>query len=235
LASFGQRFRSRRAFLWFVVPAAGAAAAAVAVLAILGPTEQPGKAGSDQAVGTEASGSTEAAEDQAAELPVPEFSFRIATVRSIATSGKELKQSAARDAAEAIGRTLSDLYRSAFLDPAAWRDGRFQAAWALFDPRAGRAAREDAATLTLGLDAGAIYRGVLPQGGSISVRILLGPAGKPFTAVATTTFRARGTKSDGGVMLLLSKGEYFLQRAAGGWRIFGYEVERLDHPVGEAG
>lgn len=141
----------------------------------------------------------------------------------------------AREAAGQIKLVLSQLYSRTFLDPANWREGAYDDAWALFVPKAAEAARADEATLSLGPDAGAAYDSVKPAGGSIKLSLLMDETGIPFTAVATVKFAAKVTEADGDVEVLVSAGEYFLRPVGESWRIFGYEIERKSREPKAAG
>jgi hypothetical protein len=158
--------------------------------------------------------------------PAPAFTFRLVSVERVSSGEGSDAGPVAREAAGQIKLVLSQLYSQTFLDPANWREGTYEGAWALFAPKAAEAARADEATLSLGPDAGTAYDSVKPAGGSLKLSVLMDEAGDPFTAVATVKFAAKATETDGDVVVLVSTGEYFLRPVGDSWRIFGYEIER---------
>lgn len=214
-----------RPYLRLVLPAAGLALAAAAFLSVRLIQADPPAASAEPTPGPK----------PAADLGVPAFSFRLAKVESVAAGSKGDVGPQARESAREIRATLSRLHRAAFLDPGNWRAGAYDRAWALFEPDTAAAAEADAETLTLGPDAGAVYDNVVPVRGFVRVSLLMDGEGQPFTAAVAMRFTARATTGDGEIVLVVSRGQYFLRPTAEGWRVYGYEVERADRaPKGAA-
>ena len=125
---------------------------------------------------------------------------------------------------------LSELYRNAFLDPATWEGGPFDAALDAFDTDAYGDATADLELLTLGSGAG--YERVEPGDGTLSVTVLLGPDGQPVTAEATVSFSATAFAPTGATTSIVSDGSFFLRATPEGCKIYGYDVDRADEPGG---
>ncbi len=167
---------------------------------------------------------------QAPEDQVPAFAFSLGKVTPIpatAADPRDLRDEA-KAAARAAALVLNRLYVEAFLDPASWRAGAYDKVWEAFEAGAADAAREDVEVLTLGTTLGASLDRVEPEGGRVTAKVLLDGEGRPVTVVAIVTFRAVAVAGDGGETLLVSRGQYFLRRLDGDWRVFSYEVERSD-------
>jgi hypothetical protein len=164
---------------------------------------------------------------------VPRFDFHMRDVRPIPTgkTGENGGVYVAKKAAANIRSTLNRLYRTAYVDPNAWKTGRYGDIWSLFDHATLPKARSDLGTLTLGENAGSTYESVTPTLGKLSVRVLLDHAGNPSTAVAIVSFRATGDQMHGGIAAIHSKGQYFLRPAENAWSIYGYDLMRQDEPV----
>jgi hypothetical protein len=160
----------------------------------------------------------------------PSFAFTIRGARAVATSA-DADQEALNASAEAlvpdITPTIDDLYTFAFLDPSNWHDGSYDEAFESFSPDAAQTAQESAAVLTLGADAGDVYKTVEPRKSSISYEILYDREGEPNTAVATVVFRALAQRKDGTYIAILSEGTLFL-RDADGWKVTAFDVTRGD-------
>jgi hypothetical protein len=176
-----------------------------------------------------------AVNEPAPDLTVPAFRFRLAKVESVVTGATEEVGATARVSGREIQSMLSGLYRSAFLDPANWREGEYDEAWALFEPEAASRAEADIESLTLGSEAADAYERVAPVGGMIKVSLLMDEWGAPFTAAVAMRFTARASGTDGEVTLVVSRGEFFLSPSADGWLVHAYELERADRaPRGAA-
>ena len=167
---------------------------------------------------------------------VPPFEFTVGRATAIPTSEGERQRfrSQARAAAETAAGVLSDLYVAAFLDPANWREGRYEAAWELFAGVAQEAARRDADVLTVGPSLGAGLERIEPARGRLSAKVLVDPHGRPLAVVAIVRFTALAEGKDGAVTPLVSSGQYFLRRTDGAWRILSYDVVREDGARGTA-
>ncbi len=169
---------------------------------------------------------------QAPPSTVPQFHFHLAKAEAVPTApGANPKklQGPADSAAKSIASTLSNMYRWAFLDPSNRSDGSYDEVWSFFAAPMATKAQQDAATLTLGSNAGDQFSGVDPGKGALQVRVLMDKQGKPATAVALVKFTAHATGADNTATTLVSDGQYFLQPASGGWRVVGYKVSRKDH------
>jgi hypothetical protein len=161
---------------------------------------------------------------------VPAFSFEIAKARAVPTGGEiegDRARGIAEETADAVGRTLTDLYVAAFLDPANWRVGIYDDAFDAFAASVRVRARQDGNLLTLG-PGGSDLRSVLPVLGELRVSVLLDREGRPAGAAAAVAFAAEVTGADGAIVEVRSGGTYFLQPAGGAWRVIGYRVDRED-------
>jgi hypothetical protein len=163
---------------------------------------------------------------------VPAFSFKVSQTEAVPTApeadAKKL-QGPADSAAQGIAKTLADMYRWAFLDPSNRSDGSYDEVWNYFDQPMATTAEQDAATLTLGANAGDSFSGVDPGRGVLQVRVLMDKQGKPATAVALVKFTAHATGTDDSATTVVSDGQYFLEPGSDGWRVVGYKVSRKDH------
>ena len=166
----------------------------------------------------------------------PPFDFKLlgdsAIATSITTKMAELKPKADQSAQE-IATTLDRMYSLAFLDPSNWQHGSYTNVYGFFElGKAQKTAARDTALLTLGAQAGDQFSNVLPTKGTLKVRVLMDSSGNPYTAVAIAHFAAKATaKSGTGQTAVVSSAQYFLRVQEGGWTIYGYQVERNDHPV----
>ena len=148
-------------------------------------------------------------------------------MKAIATGKTSHPGRHAKVAATQIERTLDTLYYAAFLDPAAWQSGHYDAAWRLFAPNARAGARHQERTLTLGPAAGSLYDSIAPGRNGLFIRVLLDPAGRPRTAAVSVLFTAKATARAGGTTAITSTGQYFLAPAGRhAWTISGYAVKR---------
>ena len=162
---------------------------------------------------------------------VARFNFKVQKTEAVPTTATDPKklQGAAESAAKGIAKTLSDMYRWAFLDPSNRSDGSYDEVWNYFsDPVASRAQQDDA-TLTLGPGAGDKFSGVDPGRGAMQVQVLMDAHGKPATAVALVKFTAHATGTNNTATTLVSDGQYFLSPVDGGWRVTAFKVSRNDH------
>jgi hypothetical protein len=160
----------------------------------------------------------------------PPFDFNVKGTRAVATT-TDMDQDAlnadAEQLAPDITPTIDDLYTFAFLDPSNWHDGSYDEAFESFSSDAVQTAEDSAAVLTLGADAGDVYKSVEPRKSTISYEILFDRDGKPHTAVATVVFRALAQRKDGTYIAVLSEGTLFL-RDEDGWKVTAFDVTRGD-------
>jgi len=185
-----------------------------------------GKGGHEQAAGDGRGVSNE----------TPDFAFEVLKSNVIPTAdGTHVSREQGRETAASVAATLDDFYKSAFLDPANWREGTYDSTWAFFDKQALTDAKADADTLTLGAG-GADYASVMPKPSTTTVKILVDEKGKARTAAAQVTFGALVTDGSGNLTTVASMGQYFLNPDGNGWTIYAFRVQRSDqegdHDVG---
>ncbi|GBC86536.1 hypothetical protein HRbin12_00529 [bacterium HR12] len=161
---------------------------------------------------------------------VPPFDFVVRKARAVPTAEGADAKALAKEAeavADELTPILDELFTTAFLDPAAWRDGDYEAVWARFSDDARAAAEESVETLTLGRAAGETFDAVTPKRGTLGFEVLFDPDGDPISAVASFSFSATGVRTDGTATRILSSGQLFFGNP-GHWRITAFEVERAD-------
>ena len=128
--------------------------------------------------------------------------------------------------------SITRLYRSAFLDPANWRDGTYESLWRDFARAARAQARKDIPVLTVGAAAGEAYDAIVPRPSTISTTVLLERNGKPVMVLVNARFRALGRRIAGSSDTRFdSTGRFFFQRVGGSWKIVSYDVRRSDDRV----
>ena len=139
---------------------------------------------------------------------------------------------ASRLASKRAIASITRLYRSAFLDPANWRDGTYESLWRDFARAAGAQARKDVRALTVGAAAGEAYDAIVPRPSAISTTVLLDRKGKPAMVLVNARFRALGRRIAGSSDTRFdSTGRFFFQRVGGSWKIASYDVRRSDDRV----
>jgi len=139
---------------------------------------------------------------------------------------------ASRLASKRAIASITRLYRSAFLDPANWRDGTYESLWRDFARAAGAQARKDVRALTVGAAAGEAYDAIVPRPSAISTTVLLDRKGKPAMVLVSARFRALGRRLAGSSNTRFdSTGRFFFQRVGGSWKIASYDVRRSDDRV----
>ncbi|MEX0991237.1 MAG: hypothetical protein WD004_03080 [Actinomycetota bacterium] len=162
----------------------------------------------------------------------PEFDFTVDKVTDTPTQpGAALTVKATAEdqkVADHLAKQLSLFYKSAFLDPANWKDGTYESAFELFDQGATPDAKANVEVLTAGKSAGTTYSDIQPGFSHFNVRVLTGEKGRILTASALVEFRALATLTAGGDRTLISKGTYFLNNVEGGWFINGFDIDRED-------
>lgn len=160
----------------------------------------------------------------------PPFDFTVRDARAVATStdaNDDALDASAQQVAQDVTPTIDDLYTFAFLDPSNWHDGEYDEAFEAFTDGAVQEAQANADVLTLGADAGDIYKSVEPRKSTLSYQVLFDKNGKPDTVVATVLFRALGERKDGTYTAILSEGTFFL-RDVDGWKVTAFDVTRGD-------
>jgi hypothetical protein len=155
--------------------------------------------------------------------------FQLRSTSSVSTVTKKADQPQIQKAAQDIRDTLANMYTEAFTDPRTWKNGNYDNVFGFFAlGKTDAAAKADAATLTLGTNAGDIYDDISPRYAAMVVKILTDKGGEPYTAAATTDFTADAKKKDGSNMVIKSHATYYLQRGEGGWVIVAYKAKRSD-------
>jgi hypothetical protein len=158
----------------------------------------------------------------------PEFSFRLAKVTSVALNGKPSK-SALRQSAAKLRSTLDDMYAAGFVDPDKWEEGTFPEVLDAFAGQASRVAGADLDDLTLG-NASTEIDFVEPGPSRLEVRFLLGQNKRPYAAVATTRFKAKGDLARGGSLLITHEGRFIMRPLEGRWAVVSYWVDGTMRP-----
>jgi len=160
----------------------------------------------------------------------PPFDFTVRGAHAVAIStdaNDDALDASAQQVAQDVTPTIDDLYTFAFLDPSNWHDGEYDEAFEAFADGAVQEAQANADVLTLGADAGDVYKTVEPRKSTLSYEVLFDKNGKPDTVVATVVFRALGERKDGTYTAILSEGTFFL-RDVDGWKVTAFDVTRGD-------
>lgn len=144
-------------------------------------------------------------------------------VKAVPVRG-EVKARKLRAPAEAVRQTFTDLYTTAFVDPARWDGGAFSGIFDHFAPAARKEARRHLEDLTLGRAAEHVSA-VRPEWARLDVRFLVGPARVPVAAQASMRFAATAFAGDGTEVPVRHRGEYMLERLDGRWVVASYRVE----------
>ncbi|MEW6059636.1 MAG: hypothetical protein AB1551_05785 [Actinomycetota bacterium] len=162
---------------------------------------------------------------------IPQFDFKVTKAIPMVVTQNDPNQftGQAQAVATEVTKTMTALYTGAFLDPENWRSGSYGDVWPLFDDGSRTSAQQDGATITLGPNAGDTYEKVKQPKGTIGVKVLLDKQDRPSTAVAIVKFTALGTGKDGTFTRIVSRGQYFLRLADGGWTVYAFQVRRGDH------
>jgi len=132
--------------------------------------------------------------------------------------------------AEAVRRTMTELYNAGFVDPDLWAEGRFPTLFDLFAPDVQRDVLRRVGDLTLGRAAKHLDA-VQPLRARLDVRFLLDRAGRPIVAFAGMDFTGQGL-ADGAGVPVRHEGDYVLRRSEGRWRIVSFDVRsRVPSPA----
>lgn len=160
----------------------------------------------------------------------PDFAFDMRHFDVVASSTEtKIDHDAMQSAADNVTASLDTYYRSAFLDPSNWREGTYDSAWSAYEKEAVADAKAQADVVTLG-DQYTDSESVMPKPSTDSVTILLGPSGKPETAVAQVTFGAL-VKGPAGPITVSTLGHFFLHPEGGkDWKIYAFRLDRGDEP-----
>ncbi len=167
--------------------------------------------------------------------PVPAFNFTVAKTQAVPTkSGASSKKLAGKAAAasKASATVLDAFYTDAFLDPNVW--GQAPTAFGNFTPDAKTAAAKKLTILTVGPNAATELTDLQPLASKLTAQVLFDDKGAAYQVIATVVFKADATLKAGGHATLVSTGQYFLQQAAGSWKVVAFEVKRADSAVAAA-
>jgi hypothetical protein len=232
LASAGRPGPRRRA-----LAIALAAAVAISLLAACdGGDEQPKTRGTSREASVPASPHRPKEAKKRHRGKGPRFHFRVVSREAIKTGvpvRPVVVRRSVRVTVQKVRRILERIYRDGFLDPRSWQANRYSRVFRRFTGPAARAARKHPRTLTLGPGAGKVLDRVGGPWGKMRIRVLLQPGGRPYTAAVQVRFRARATRKNGLVRVIVSKGQFFLTPGPRGWKIYAYDVKRKDHPAGK--
>lgn len=125
--------------------------------------------------------------------------------------------------AQAIRRTIAELYTIGFVDPSLWQGGEFPSLFRLFAADVRDQASRDVADLTLG-PAARQLDAVRPRHTRLRVRFLADA--KHHAVVAVAHVRFEGTAQVGDERARVThEGEYVLRRLNGAWRVVSYDVQ----------
>jgi LCP family protein required for cell wall assembly len=134
-----------------------------------------------------------------------------------------VRRRALRRPAEAIRRTFTDLYETAFVDPNLWGGGRFPGLERFFARAARTQARRDLDELTLGRSA-RLLTAVRPRRARLDVRFVTDAGAHAVVAFADMSFGGTAATTTGGRVRIAQNGRFVLRRANGSWRIDSYDV-----------
>ena len=160
----------------------------------------------------------------------PEFAFDATKPKPVETATKPDHQqavAAAKAPAEAVTQQLDDLYTAAFLDPGNWMDGAYDDVLGLFADGARDAAEAQLDVLTAGPEAAEAFETIRPMPSTLKVHVLFDPEGVAQSVEGSVRFVARGTGAEGQVMLV-SKGQFILEKSDGDWLVVSFSVQRSD-------
>ena len=159
-----------------------------------------------------------------ASAPAAELKVRLIRVEGHPVEG-HIKPRRLWPVADHVRDTIDSLYTAGFVDPAAWRDGRFTEILPFFRGEAQGEARRDANRLTLGPAARHLAE-VHPKRARLRVDILTDAGEHPVAALAHMRFAAAGLSGDGVKTPIRHRAEYLLRRFGGRWQIVAYRVKR---------
>jgi hypothetical protein len=160
---------------------------------------------------------------------VPPFRFDKSTSELVRTSREPIirrHRKAIVKTATAVRSILTDLYTEAFLDPANWEQGEYDAAFRDFAGGARKQAEAHPGLLTAGPRAGERYDSILPGSSRIATQILLDRTGSPTLVVSIVRFTASAVGAE--PFRLRSSGQFFLEKIGGAWKIVSFHVTRSD-------
>ncbi|HET8526865.1 MAG TPA: LCP family protein [Actinomycetota bacterium] len=147
----------------------------------------------------------------------PHLTVRLARVTG-ESAGEHVHPADLAEPAQAVRRTIEDLYETAFLVPSFDR----AALLGQFSGQARRQAAGDLAHLTLGPARSRIDR-VIPDRAKLKLEFLADANAHPLAAFAQTEFEATAVSDDAHAPVV-QRGEYVLRKLGDGWRIVSYDV-----------
>src|SRR5262245_17885219 len=140
----------------------------------------------------------------------PELTMRLARVTG-ESAGERVHPADLAEPADAVRRTMEDLYETAFLAPTFDR----AALLGLFSGQARREATGDLAHLTLGAARSRIDE-VVPDRAKLTIEFLADANAHPLAAFAQTEFEATAVSEDANAPVV-QRGEYVLRRLNDAW------------------
>lgn len=174
---------------------------------------------------------TTPSEGSATPAAIPSFQFEKSTRELVRTSrgriNRRHRQASVRVAA-AVRSILTDLYTEGFLNPANWEQGEYGTAFLAFADGARKQAEAHPDLLTAGPQAGERYDSILPGSSRLVTRILLDRKGSPTLVVSLVRFSATALGAE--PFRLRSRGQFFLERMSGSWKVVSFHVTRSDTP-----
>jgi LCP family protein required for cell wall assembly len=147
----------------------------------------------------------------------PDLALRLARVTG-ESAGERLHPADLAGPAEAVRRTIEDLYETAFLAPALDRASLLH----LFSGEARREASGDLGHLTIGPARSQIDE-VVPDRAKLRLEFVADANAHPLAAFAQTEFEATAVSDDARAPVR-QNGEYVLRKLNDAWRIVSYDV-----------
>ena len=106
-------------------------------------------------------------------------------------------------------------------------DGEYDDVLAFFAGDARDTAEKQLDVLTAGPAASDAFETIKPMPSTLKLQVMLDPAGAPHAVEGSARFVARGRGTDTQVMLI-SKGQFILQKHDGEWLVVSFSVQRND-------
>jgi hypothetical protein len=161
--------------------------------------------------------------------PIPALHLRVTHAVGVPTSATTTKaqlRKATREVKPRVVAVLTRYYVAAYLDPANWRTGTYDSAFAAFVPGAAAEAAKRAEALTAGAGAGDRFTTIQPKKADVGLKVLVDRTGRPFSAIGVVTFVAEGTAMNGSTTTMVTKDQFSLQHVGGGWKVVAFDVSR---------
>ena len=129
---------------------------------------------------------------------------------------------------------LRRYYTDAFLLPSNWSQGSYDSAFGGC-VRHQAQAQQHLPALTAGTSAGDTYATIKPTKATIKTRVLLDARYRPFAVACTIVFNADAVKkAGGGTVVLVSQGQFILEKVGAGWKVTSFSVTRADRGRADA-